>query len=241
MNLAAFLPAANAERAKLTMARLLRNDRAQLVLTGGLAMEFHRLRCGCTAQPRPLNDVDYLADTFDAVPKGLAASMIFRHVHPHDPPGKMLVQAVDPETAVRVDVFRACGDSIARATSIEIEGSALRIISIEDLTARTARLCMDLACGTLMPAKHAHDFLRLLPLVEISVMGPVWQEHRKPDHPLSFAETANLLTRLIDTRKDLQALAPYSHDASQHCSRCEATADFPLADPRRVLSLLGYC
>lgn len=241
MNLTAILLGTDAERAKLTIARLLRNDLAQLVLTGGLAIELHRLDRGLAAQPRRLNDIDFLADTLEAIPKGLAGTMIFRHVHPHDPPGKTLLQAVDLETAVRVDVFRACGNSIARATSIEIEGSELRMISVEDLTARIARLCMDLAHDMPIPAKHAHDFLRVLPLVEIDVMGTVWQEHRRLSHPVSFAETAILLSNLIDTRKDLQILSRHSRDANEHCSRCEATAAFPLADARRVLSLLGYC
>ncbi|MGA3046869.1 MAG: hypothetical protein ABSD67_09625 [Terracidiphilus sp.] len=241
MDLSAFLLAADAERANLTMARLLRNDIAQLVLTGGLAIELHLLGRGLAVPPRPFNDIDFLTDTFEAIPKGLAGTMIFRHVHPHAPPGKTLLQAVDPETAVRVDVFRACGNSIARAISIAVDDSDLRMISVEDLTARIARLCMDLAHETPMPAKHARDFLRLLPLVEIDVMGPVWFEHRKPNHPLSFSETAILLTSLIDLRKDLQTIPEYSHDADERCSRCEATAAFPLADARCILPLLGYC
>lgn len=241
MKLAAFLSDPDAERAKLTIARLARKANTQLVLTGSAAIQLHLLRNGVAVEPRPLNDIDLITYAFDSIPNSLAEGMIFRHVHPQAPPGKLLLQAVDTETAVRVDVFRARGNSIVRATSIDIEGSVLRVISIEDLMARTARLCMDLAHDTPIPAKHAHDFLRLLPLVEIEVMEPIWNEHRKPTHPPSFAETTRLLANLIDTRKDLQTAPRYSRDANDQCSRCKATAAFPLADAHLVLALLGYC
>jgi hypothetical protein len=241
MDLSTFLSDADAVRAQRTLTKLHRAGIAELVLTGGLAIELHRSRGGLAAQARRLNDIDFLANRFEAIPKSLGASMIFRHVHPHDPPGKTLLQAVDPQTTVRVDVFRACGDSIARAIPVEIEGNALHMISLEDLTARIARLCMNLAHDTPIPAKHAYDFLRLLPLVEIDVMGPVWQEHRKPHHPVSFAETAILLSSLIEMRRDLQVLPKYSRDANEQCCRCKSTVNFPLANAGRVLSLLGYC
>jgi len=62
------------------------------------------------------------------------------------------MQAVDPETAVRVDVFRAYGKEMDRAVVLEGTDGGMRIISLEDLVARTARLCLDLASDTPIPA-----------------------------------------------------------------------------------------
>jgi hypothetical protein len=241
MGLIAFLSDADALRTQRTLDKLRRHNIAPWVLTGGFAIELHRVRAGLATRRRPLNDMDFLADSFDDIPKTLAADFVFRHVHPQDPPGKALLQSVDPETAVRVDVFRAYGNTIARAIAVEIDGGSLRMISVEDLTARIARLSMDLGCDTPMPAKHSRDFLRLLPLVETDAMESVWQEHRKPSDPESFAEVSRLLIDLIATRKDLQIIPSYSHDPDERCSRCEATEAFPLADAGHILSLLGYC
>jgi hypothetical protein len=201
-----FLSPADAERAHGTL-RLLRAHRIEpLVLTGGLAVELHMLRFGLPAETRALNDMDFLVDSFDDIPTTLAAELLFRHVHPHDPPGKTLLQCVDPETAVRVDIFRAFAGIVARARQVELCGAAMRIISVEDLTAHTGRLCMDLAANEKTPAKHAQDFLWLLPPVDLEAMRPIWKEHRKPDHPESFAAVAALLTDLIATKSDLQII-----------------------------------
>jgi hypothetical protein len=241
MELSEFLSDHDAERARRTLARLQLGPTSPLVLTGGFAIEMHLLRGGFATEPRPLNDIDFLAESFEAIPASAFVGMIFRHVHPHDPPGKTLLQSVDPETAVRVDVFRACGNTIARAVPITIEGRELRVVSAEDLAARAARLCMDLACGTPIPAKHARDFQRLLPLLKTNAVNAIWPEHRKPNHPASFAETVTLLTDLIAAMRDLQTAHNYSSDTKQACSRCEATDVFPLAGAEQVFSLLGYC
>jgi hypothetical protein len=236
-----FLSQADAERTRRTLTTLSRFDFSRLVLTGGFAVELHHLLRGLVTRPRPLNDIDFLAGSFAEIPEALSSKMQFRHVHPMDPPGRMLMQCVDPETAVRVDIFYACGDTMQRATPIEIGGIGLRLIAMEDLTARTARLCMDLVDSTPAPAKHARDFLRLHPLADLDAVESVWQEHRKPKHPKSFKAAAGILTGLIASLPDLQIIPRYSTDANDRCSRCEVSTAFPLADPEHVLRLLGYC
>ncbi|MGA2534895.1 MAG: hypothetical protein ABSF53_02680 [Terracidiphilus sp.] len=246
----------DAERARRTIERLRRHGVGSLVLTGGMAMELQMLRLGFHAGPRPLNDIDFVADSFDDIPKTLSADFLFRHVHPHDPPAKTLLQCVDPETAVRVDVFRAYGKTTERSIPIELCGEAMQVVCVEDLVARTARLCMDLSSDEPMPAKHARDFLRLLLLVNSrdpgrrdrgrSEIGPhdmesIWQEHRKPQHPQSFTVTADLLRKLIESRRDLQIVPVYNRDVDARCARCEESKAFPLADAGMILSLLGYC
>ena len=190
---------------------------------------------------RPLNDIDFLARTFDDIPASLAQDFLFRHVHPHAPPAKSLMQCVHPGTAVRIDIFRAHGATIHRAISVGVGSLTLRMISLEDLTAYTARISMSLAAGQPLPVKHAQDLLRLLPMISIAEIEPVWREHRKPNHPESFAEAALWLQHLIASRKDLQVVTKYSLDIRSVCAICEQTEAFPLADASRILSLLGYC
>jgi hypothetical protein len=211
------------------------------VLTGGLATELYHVLFGLMPETRPLNDMDFLASSFHAIPETLSDFLLFRHVHPQDPPGKTLLQSVDPETALRIDFFCVCEPVLSRSMSLELCDSEARLISIEDLTARTARLCLDLASGRPIPAKHARDFLRLLPLIEMGLTDEVWPEHRKPNHPRSFKAAATLLVDLISARRELQTVPTYSRDPQATCTRCQPSAAFPLADVRQVLALLGYC
>jgi hypothetical protein len=76
-------------------------------------------------------------------------------------------------------------------------------------------------------------------LADCDEVEPAWQEHRKPNHPASFADAAHLLQDLIGTEWDLQFVPAYSQDVFAACSRCEPTQDFTLAAAMRVLSLFG--
>ena len=104
-----FLSVTDADRALHTLRKLRRHDIRRWALTGGLALEFHCLRRGCRTSLRALNDIDFVTDSFDCIPESLADDFLFRHVHPFDPPGKTILQFIDAESALRVDVFRACG------------------------------------------------------------------------------------------------------------------------------------
>lgn len=44
---------------------------------------------------RPLHDLDSIAASFDCLPVSLGDLLVSRHVHPHDPPAKTMLQAVD--------------------------------------------------------------------------------------------------------------------------------------------------
>ncbi len=241
MRLDTFLSPAGALRANRALARLRRHDISSLVLTGGLAVELHLDSRGGAAEARPLNDIDFLAQSFHSIPLTLASDFLFRHVHPHAPPGKTLAQCVEPHTRVRIDVFRACGNEMARAESIGLSGKITPIVALEDLLARSARICLDLAAGVSVPRKHPRDFLRLLPFAILNDVERVWPGHRKPGDPVSFAEAARLLRDLIASRIELRAGSVYSRDTAATCPRCESTPAFPLAEPDRILSLLGYC
>jgi hypothetical protein len=188
-----------------------------------------------------LNDIDFVAPAFECIPETLARDFLFRHVHPFDPPGKTMMQLVDADTSLRVDVFRADGGIMSRAILVEFPSGPLRVISVEDVVAHDARLLLDLAACVPVPAKHADDYLRLAELVKSSNMETAWQGHRKPTHPMTFGEANTLVNRLITTRRDLLITPDYSKDAAEICRRCVPTPLFQLADPKVVLSLLGYC
>jgi hypothetical protein len=236
-----FLSDTDCGRAGRTLQMLCRHEIGDWVLAGGLAIELHGLRHGLTPALRPLNDIDFVVDEFAHIPETLGADLLFRHVHPRDPVNKTLIQSVFPETALRIDVFRVCHEVISRSIPMELSCGKFRMIALEDLLARNARLSLDLAENKTMPAKHARDFMRLLPFADMDAMEAPWGQQLKPTHPMSFAEAARTLTELIPKRKDLQVVPVYSRDIHAACPHCEATPEFALEDATRFLSLLGYC
>jgi len=236
-----FLSTADGERALQTLQKLARHDISGWALTGGLAVELHRIRLGCEPAVRPLNDLDFVVGSFDAIPATLEDDVLFRHVHPLAAPGKLLLQLIDPESALRVDVFRSSGGTMDRTLPVAARDVAARLVSLEDLIARTARILLDLESGIPTPAKYVCDYVRLSELVEPSQVDPAWRDQRKPSQPDTFDEAAALLERLIPSRTGLLISPQYSKDVEEVCPRCTATDAFPLADARLVLSLLGYC
>jgi hypothetical protein len=236
-----FLSARDADRAEHTFRKLARHAIGGWALTGGLAIELHCLRLGRPPCSRALNDLDFLAAAFDCIPETLARDFLFRHIHPGDPPGKTLLQFIDPDSALRVDVFRAYGATLSRTCRLETPAGPMQLVSLEDLAARSARLVFDIVEGVPVPAKHAKDFLRLAELAGAAEVEAAWQDHRKPTQPPTFAEAGGTLRDLIPARPNLLVGVDYSKDPAEVCPRCAATAAFRLADPEVVLSLLGYC
>jgi hypothetical protein len=190
---------------------------------------------------RAPNDLDFIAESFDAIPETLADDFLFRHIHPHDPPNRTMLQFIDTETGLRIDVFRSCRDTMRRTTTLDLSVGVIRLISLEDLAARTARLALGLVGAVPTPSKHATDFLRLAELVDPTAVEAAWLDHRKSGQPASFEEATRLLQSLIVERQNLLIAPDYSKDAAAVCSRCESTRAFRSADPKLILSILGYC
>jgi hypothetical protein len=236
-----FLSSVDADRALRTFRELAHHDMRRLALTGGFATEVYRLRYGCRPSVRCLNDIDFIAESFESIPESLADGFLFRHIHPLDPPGRTMLQAVFEETAVRVDVFRAYDATMSRTCNLDLPTGTIQLISLEDLVARAARLALDLAEGVPTPSKHATDFLRLAELIHPEDVEAAWCDHRKPEHPGSFRETNRLLLGLIPACEDLLITPEYSEDTEKVCPRCRTTTAFRVADAKLIQSILGYC
>jgi hypothetical protein len=236
-----FLDRKDAERAGRTLRKLAACDISRWALTGGLAVEIHILQHGRESGGRRLRDMDFVAGSFEDIPACLGSEMLFRHVHPFDEPPKTMLQCVDEETALRVDLLRAYGQEMQRVVPVQLEGIQLKMISIEDVQGAHARVVWGLVMGKRVAPQHARDFLRLLPLVSTAQMEDIWQEHRTPECPVSFAETIAELNKVIASKTELLVPREYSKDVNAVCSRCHGTETFKLADASRVFAILGYC
>jgi hypothetical protein len=234
-----FLSCNDQGRAQRVIQKLASHDPRSWVLTGGLAVEIHHVKRGAEPVRRPLNDIDFLATSFDCLPKDLHKTFLFRHVHPFDPPGKTMLQAIDVDEAVRVDVFNDGGVASRRAEAMSLSKWEMQIISMEDLLARMARLTLNIVYGETVPAKHARDFFRLSKLANLECMEKVWPYHRRENHPATFRKAHELLRDLVPYRQELLTTPAYS-TAFETCKRCIPTPYFQLADPKRLFSILGH-
>ena len=241
MALDSLLNASDSVRVAHSLHMLAAHDISDWALTGGIAIELHVLRCGGEPVARPLHDIDFLVSSFESIPETLGRELLLRHVHPDDPPGKNMLQGVDRATEVRIDAFRAYGLEMERTSLVEIAGFAFRMVSLQDLIARHARLNWNLMEGKPVAPKYARDFLRIVNLVPTGEIEGIWQEHRKPECPESFAGAVFQLRRVIASRPELLISPTYSTDVEKVCPRCRDVEAFPLADPRRILAVLGYC
>ncbi len=230
----------NAEMERI-MRKLARHDIRKWALTGGLAYEMHGRSLGLDRRVRQLNDLDFVTAEFRYIPETLSRDFLFRHVHPFAPPGQTMLQLVDRDPALRIDVFRACGETMSRAVPMEFPHGPMQVVSLEDLLARAARLLLDLAERIPVASKHARDYLDFVGLTDPVRMETAWRDHRKPAHPVTFRETNGILQDLIPASASLLIIPKYSQNPNEACPRCAAIRAFPLADPNIVLLLLGYC
>src|SRR5689334_7105984 len=97
-------------------------------LTGGLAVAAHLRARGQHVPRRRLNDIDFVVSAFTSLPEPLADRFLLNHVHPFAPEGKTLVQLIDPQRALRVDVFRAAGATLSRSSRLA-ETGALQVVA----------------------------------------------------------------------------------------------------------------
>lgn len=230
-----------ARRLSGTLVLLTKHDVSPWALTGGTAIEIHLRQMGAPSFVRPLHDLDFIAATFDCLPVTLGNLLIFRHVHPQDLPAKTMLQAVDPDTAVRVDVFRAYGSEMKRVQRLELANSVFQIVAFDDLVARHTRLCCDLLRGRKVAPKYARDILRMLDFANYHRIENLWQEHRTPDDPKTFRDAAASVREAIRKHSNLLIPPVYSTDVDEVCPRCDRTTAFSLGDARQVFGLLGYC
>jgi len=236
-----FLGETDVRRVGACFAMLRRCGVTEWALTGSVAIDLRMIELESPVALRVLNDLDFATPSFDTVPNTLGTVFLARHLHPFDPPDKLIAQFVSHELALRVDVFRTHPAVMNRARPVQTEFGAIHTLSLVDLIARAARLTLPLAHRQPVLSKHARDFMRLAKVVDLEDAEQAWPEHRRVGHPESFLEAATLLEQVVPRNTDLLMSPTYSQNVSGVCSRCAAVDGLELANPKAILSILGYC
>jgi hypothetical protein len=208
-------------------------------LTGSLATE---ARLGAHSRPiarRRLNDLDFVIDSFDSIPASLADRFLMHHIHPHAREGKLLLQLVDPNTGLRVDLFRAFGRALTRANRMDEQTGSLMVLSVEDLRARsTAHVCGHLRQGCPIAMKCVRAFTRLAGLGESAQLADAWRDHQQ-DVPGTLEEATQQANQLIARSPELLVTETYSAQVTA-CDDCADRGPFRRAAPELIVGILGY-
>jgi hypothetical protein len=235
---AALLHEEDAQSASRVVATVLAHG-LRCALTGGLAIAAHLQINRQPVERKRLNDIDLVVETFDDIPESLASSFLLHHVHPDAVDGKILVQLVDEATAVRVDVFRALGNTLHRATPLDGDTGSLDVVSVEDLVARTTSLvCGRLRRGRSIDAKHVTAFTELRGLGRPEQLAMAWADHRQ-EVPGTLEEGDGEAIRLLSTRPELVVNEHYSTDVVM-CGRCRERGPFRPSPAEKIVRILGY-
>jgi hypothetical protein len=235
---AALLNDRDARRASETVQAVLAHG-VPCALTGGLAIAAQLRAHGRLFERRDLNDIDFVVDGFAAIPESVAAAFLLHHVHPDAIEGKTLLQLIDEATAVRVDVFRAFGNTLTRAAALDDETGGVRVVSVEDLAARTTAL----VCGSLqrrhtIDTKHVRAFTRLLGLGRPQELAAAWNDHRQAV-PGTFEDATREAVRLLEAHAELVVVDEYS-PVVVPCEQCREQGPFRPGPSGRVVQTLGY-
>lgn len=236
---AEFLSTTDTYRVSLLMEKLSAYGFPGGALTGGLATELHLLARGRNTERRSLNDVDFVVGSFSSIPGSLAEGFLVHHIHPHAPEGKLLLQLIDREQALRIDLFGQFGATLTRTERLKGPTGPLTVISLEDLLARTTALIVGrLRRGKPIDPKHARAFRRLAGLAEPGRIDAAWRDHRQSELE-SFRQAAQRADQLLDDHPDLVIPERYSAEVSV-CPECDDVGPFRRACPDIIVQLLGY-
>lgn len=209
-------------------------------LTGGLAIEARLREHGRPGERRSLNDIDFVVEDFASIPESLAGAFLQHHVHPNADEGRTLLQLVDQPRAIRIDLFRAFGASLSRASTVTDETGDLEVLSIEDLVARTTALvCGRLRRGETIDVKHVVAFSRLRGLGQSRVLAAAWNDHRQ-QVPGTLEDASREAVQLLEAHPELSVVEEYT-STPVICGRCRAHGAFRPAPLEAIVEILGYC
>lgn len=193
-------------------------DLSRVAITGGVALDLQLetplVRPRRSSEHR--QDLDFVAAAPDVVSPRVLTDFLVSHYHlPHAGYPKFLVQLVDPETRVRVDFLPDVHSFLSEARSAPLAGIPIRVLAPCTILEHKIALLTAASTTHRVDAKHYSDAVALARYCNRS---------------------------LPSVSEAVVGEADYSRNPNAACARCEASRSpaFPLADKRRILTLLGY-
>ena len=224
-----------------TFSTLARHFNETLILTGGVAVNWHAARNECRVGKRPFNDIDIVVEHISDLPQSLRDDFLVAHLHPSHDRGKILLQLVDEKHRVRVDVFTPSSPSLmSRVRTAEVAGVTCGILAAEDLAAKLLSILYAVTTGKYVDPKYYDKFNVLSAFADKNVVRDIWSDYRKEEFPHSFDVAAGRVHQRIANDHNLLRQDSYSQDVAAACPWCSHSDSFPASPRSRIYEVLGY-
>jgi hypothetical protein len=189
--------------------------RADIAITGGVAMHVGMARYGRRSLLSDITDLDLVATSIDAVRPSVVGPFLVSHYHVVRPGvPKFMIQLVDPLARARVDIFPDLAGSIADARETRIGEYSIRVLSLESLLEHKLLTLSKASRSAPIDPKHVRDAQLLGELLGAPVSGI-----------------------------DQEAVVPDVYGAGDlACERCELSShpDWPRAPTEQIFDVLGW-
>ena len=152
--------------------------------------------------------------------------------------GKTLLHLIDEATAVRVDLFRTFGNTLTRASALDDETGALRVLSVEDLVARTTALVAARSSGASKSTRSTPRRSTVCLQSPTRAACRAWNDNRQAV-PATLVDATRAPIQLLDAHPELVVVQQYSA-VFMPCERCR-TRTLPARSADRIVHALGYC
>jgi hypothetical protein len=200
------------------LARLMPHvSRAEMALTGGVAIQLGLAALGRTGSRTAIADLDFVLSRVDAIAATVTESFVVSHYHTAGMGGaKFMIQLVDPIFRLRLDMFPDLAGSLARAQTFMIGTQTVNVLDLQSI--------LDHKLATLSNAWGREETIDPKHYLDAQTLGTIFGREVPAAPKWGLA-------------KDI-----YGGEADLNCRRCELSRAerFPLAPKPQIFELLGW-
>ena len=204
----------------------------KFALVGGLAIRFHVYQAGLAYPRREFNDLDLVITDLKYLSPLMTKEILVYHFHEQAP--LFYLALVDPVTKIKIDIFAQ--NSKEKFISVKFGTGKLQIRLVEEQLVKKVEDVGRIASGIAVDPKEIFDMRLLFKIADKTRAEVIWGTKHKE---LQLVETIHVYERYAGLHPELVKAHPHRQREQYICAECEVTADFPLADKRKIKDILG--
>lgn len=236
-----FLTAKAAAKCHRSLSKLSRHFENPIVVTGSLAAAWHLLRKEKLRKKSAINDIDTVVEDLGCIRPSLSEDFLINHFHPSREKGRILLQLVDAENALRIDVFTPSSETLfKRLIDFKIGVAVCQAVSLEDILVKLLSIIYPVAKGSHVESKYVKKFYLLLDSANLEAAKLIWQDYRKINQPIDFSEAVGIIEKTIAANPHLLKTEEFRRDLDFECQWCVKSETFPLSPRPKIYEILGY-
>ena len=208
----------------------------RFVIVGGLAIRYHLQQAEIPYPPRPFNDLDILAESFDVVHPDIKNDFLVYHVHQRK--DSFYFAFVDEESRTKVDIFDY-EKPPGRTLEIPIGNGTVRIVSVEDQLSTTVYDLQRISEKAKVDPKQFLDATLLSQIADMEVADTEWKRRRTREHPESIVDAIQRAEEIRREHPEWTQQSPFKKPKPYQCPDCIQSEQFPLDSMGKIYEILG--